>query len=536
METKYIFITGGVASSLGKGIISASLGKLLQARGFKITIQKFDPYINIDPGTLNPYEHGECYVTADGQETDLDLGHYERFTGIQTTRDNSVTTGRIYLSVIERERRGDYLGKTIQVVPHITDEIKRRIRLNATKEHFDFVITEIGGTIGDIESQPFLEAIRQLRWELGHDALNIHLTYVPYLAAAGELKTKPTQTSVKQLQGLGIQPEVLVLRTEHTLSDELRAKVAHFCNVDVNAVIQSQDLPSIYEVPANMQRQGLDTICLKKMEIEAEGVADLGAWHDFLERRNNATKVLNIGLVGKYDLQDAYKSIIESLAHAGTYNDHKVHTHFINSEHIKADNVEELLSPMAGIVICPGFGSRGIEGKILAAQYARTHNLPAFGICLGMQMMVIEFARNVLGYADANSSEIDVKTPHNVIDIMEEQKSITRKGGTMRLGAYACRLKEGSHTFNAYGGKSLIMERHRHRYEFNNRFRDEYESAGMHCVGINPTSKLVEIVELPSHPWYIGTQFHPEYSSTVLQPHPLFMDFIKHCINGATEA
>jgi CTP synthase len=536
METKYIFITGGVASSLGKGIISASLGKLLQARGFKITIQKFDPYINIDPGTLNPYEHGECYVTADAQETDLDLGHYERFTGIQTTRDNSVTTGRIYLSVIERERRGDYLGKTIQVVPHITDEIKRRIRLNATKEHFDFVITEIGGTIGDIESQPFLEAIRQLRWELGHNALNIHLTYVPYLAAAGELKTKPTQTSVKQLQGLGIQPEVLVLRTEHTLSDELRAKVAHFCNVDVNAVIQSQDLPSIYEVPANMQRQGLDTICLKKMDIEVEGVADLGAWHDFLERRNKATKVLNIGLVGKYDLQDAYKSIIESLAHAGTYNDYKVHTHFINSEHIKADNVEELLSPMAGIVICPGFGSRGIEGKILAAQYARTHNQPAFGICLGMQMMVIEFARNVLGYADANSSEIDVKTTHNVIDIMEEQKSITQKGGTMRLGAYACRLREGSHVFQAYGGKSLIMERHRHRYEFNNRFRDEYESAGMHCVGINPTSKLVEIVELPSHPWYIGTQFHPEYSSTVLQPHPLFMDFIKHCINGATEA
>ena len=428
------------------------------------------------------------------------------------------------------------MGKTIQVVPHITDEIKRRIRLNATKEHFDFVITEIGGTIGDIESQPFLEAIRQLRWELGQNALNIHLTYVPYLAAAGELKTKPTQTSVKQLQGLGIQPEVLVLRTEHTLSDDLRAKVAHFCNVDIDAVIQSQDLPSIYEVPANMQRQGLDTICLKKMGVEAEGIADLGAWHDFLERRNKATKVLNIGLVGKYDLQDAYKSIIESLAHAGTYNDYKVHTHFINSEHIKADNVEELLSPMAGIVICPGFGSRGIEGKILAAQYARTHNQPAFGICLGMQMMVIEFARNVLGYADANSSEIDVKTPHNVIDIMEEQKTVTRKGGTMRLGAYACRLKEGSHTFNAYGSKSLIMERHRHRYEFNNRFRDEYESAGMNCVGINPTSKLVEIVELPSHPWYIGTQFHPEYSSTVLQPHPLFMDFIKHCINGATEA
>ena len=528
METRYIFITGGVASSLGKGIISASLGKLLQARGYEITIQKFDPYINIDPGTLNPYEHGECYVTADGQETDLDLGHYERFTGIQMTRDNSVTTGRIYLSVIERERRGDYLGKTIQVVPHITDEIKRRILLNATKRHFDFVITEIGGTIGDIESQPFLEAIRQLRWEMGPQrALNVHLTYVPYLAAAGELKTKPTQTSVKQLQGFGIQPEVLVLRSEHELSDELRLKVARFCNVDVEAVIQSQDLPSIYEVPVNMQRQGLDAICLKKMGITPGETPQLGLWHDFLERRKNATEVVNIGLVGKYDLQDAYKSILESLAHAGTYNDCKVRAHFINSELITRDNVEELLKGMNGIVICPGFGQRGIEGKIIAAEYTRTHDLPTFGICLGMQMMVIEFARNVLGYADANSREMDQTTPHNVIDIMEEQKNITQMGGTMRLGAYDCQVREGSKTFEAYGGQTLVKERHRHRYEFNNRYLEAFERNGMQCVGVNPAANLVEIVEMPDLHWYIGTQFHPEYSSTVLHPHPLFMSFVK---------
>ena len=531
METRYIFITGGVASSLGKGIISASLGKLLQARGYKITIQKFDPYINVDPGTLNPYEHGECYVTADGFETDLDLGHYERFTGIETTRDNSVTTGRIYLSVIERERRGDYLGKTIQVVPHITDEIKRRILLNATKNHFDFVITEIGGTIGDIEGQPFLEAIRQLRWQLGPQrALNVHLTYVPYLAAAGELKTKPTQTSVKQLQGLGIQPEVLVLRTEHELSHDLREKVAHFCNVDVDAVIQSQDLPSIYEVPVNMQRQGLDAIILRKMGVEPGPTPELGAWHDFLERRNNATKTVDIALVGKYDLQDAYKSIRESLAHAGTYNDYKVKIHFVNSEHITKDNVAEMLQGMAGIVICPGFGQRGIEGKIIAAEYTRTHDIPTFGICLGMQMMVIEFARNVLGYADANSSEMDPVTPHNVIDMMEEQKNITQMGGTMRLGAYDCELVNGSRTWKAYGEKDLVRERHRHRYEFNDKYRDEYEKNGMHCVGFNPESNLVEIVEIPELRWYIGTQFHPEYSSTVLHPHPLFMNFVKACI------
>ena len=544
METKYIFITGGVASSLGKGIISASLGKLLQARGYRITIQKFDPYINIDPGTLNPYEHGECYVTADGMETDLDLGHYERFTGIEMTRNNSVTTGQIYLSVIERERRGDYLGKTIQVVPHITDEIKRRILLNATKRDLDFVITEIGGTIGDIEGQPFLEAIRQLRWELGPSrALNVHLTYVPYLAAAGELKTKPTQTSVKQLQGLGIQPEVLVLRTEHELNEGIREKVAHFCNVDVAAVIQSQDLPSIYEVPVNMQHQGLDAIILKKMGVEVGETPELGPWRNFLELRKQSTEIINIGLVGKYDLQDAYKSILESLAHAGTYNHRKVKTHFINSEHITQENVAGQLSGMNGIVICPGFGTRGIEGKIIAAEYTRTHDIPTFGICLGMQMMVIEFARNVLGYKNANSREMDGQTPYNVIDLMEEQKSITQMGGTMRLGAYECQLVEGSKAFSAYtqtelstplhnregkgGGSVFIKERHRHRYEFNNRYLKEFEKAGMKGVGVNPAADLVEIVEIPEKRWYIGTQFHPEYSSTVLHPHPLFMSFIK---------
>ena len=533
METKYIFITGGVASSLGKGIISASLGKLLQARGYQITIQKFDPYINIDPGTLNPYEHGECYVTADGMETDLDLGHYERFTGIETTRDNSVTTGRIYLSVIERERRGDYLGKTIQVVPHITDEIKRRILLNATKRPLDFVITEIGGTIGDIESQPFLEAIRQLRWELGPTrALNVHLTYVPYLAAAGELKTKPTQTSVKQLQGLGIQPEVLVLRTEHTLNDELRAKVAHFCNVGVEAVIQSQDLPSIYEVPVNMQHQGLDAICLKKMGVSQQKAPEMAPWQAFLERREHATEVVRIGLVGKYDLQDAYKSILESLAHAGTYNERKVKAVFVNSEQITRENITEKLQGLAGVVICPGFGTRGIEGKIIAAEYTRTHDIPTFGICLGMQMMVIEFARNVLGYRDANSNEMDPETLHNVIDMMGEQKNVTQMGGTMRLGSYECELVEGSKVWLAYGRRKCIKERHRHRYEFNNLYQDEFESNGMKCVGINPSAHLVEIVELPDRKWYIGTQFHPEYSSTVLHPHPLFMSFVQACIKS----
>ena len=531
-ETKYIFVTGGVVSSLGKGIISSSIGKLLQARGYNITIQKFDPYINIDPGTLNPYEHGECYVTVDGLETDLDLGHYERFTGIQTTKANNITTGRIYQNVIEKERRGDYLGKTIQVVPHITDEIKRNIQLLGHDRKFDFVITEIGGTIGDIESAPFLEAIRQLRWELGKNAVNVHLTYVPYLHAAGELKTKPTQSSVKQLQSQGIQPDILVLRTEHHLSDDMRKKVASFCNVELECVIQSEDMPSIYEVPVAMQDQGLDAAILRKLDIPVGEKPQLGPWRSFLDRRQKATEVVNIGLVGKYDLQDAYKSILESLAHAGTYNDHKVHTHFINSEHITPENVAEKLSGLDGVVICPGFGQRGIEGKIISIQYTREHDIPTFGICLGMQMMVIEFARNVLGYADANSREMDVKTPHNVIDIMEEQKNITNMGGTMRLGAYECQIKEGSRTWEAYNHQDSVRERHRHRYEFNNNYKQEYEEKGMKCVGTNPESNLVEIVEIPTLKWFIGTQFHPEYSSTVLKPHPLFMSFVKACIDN----
>ena len=528
-ETKYIFVTGGVVSSLGKGIISSSIGKLLQARGYNITIQKFDPYINIDPGTLNPYEHGECYVTADGMETDLDLGHYERFTGIQTTKANSMTTGRIYKSVIDKERRGDYLGKTIQVVPHITDEIKRNIKQLGQKYHYDFVITEIGGTIGDIESAPFMEAIRQMKWELGKRAINVHLTYVPYLKAAGELKTKPTQHSVKELQSVGIQPDVLILRTEMHLSDQIRKKVAAFCNVDFDCVIQSEDLPSIYEVPVNMQNQGIDTAILRKMNMEVGPTPELGPWKSFLERRNKATKEVHIGLVGKYDLQDAYKSIRESLSQAGVYNDHKTVLTFINSEDITEDNVAQKLAGQDGIVICPGFGHRGIEGKIIAAHYTRTHDIPTFGICLGMQMMVIEFARNVLGYTDANSKEMDEKTPHNVIDIMEEQKDITNMGGTMRLGAFDCILRQGSHVFNIYQ-KEHIQERHRHRYEFNSDYIKEYEQKGMQCVGRNPESNLVEIVEIPELKWYIGTQFHPEYQSTVLHPHPLFLDFIKTAI------
>lgn len=528
-ETKYIFVTGGVVSSLGKGIISSSIGKLLQARGYNITIQKFDPYINIDPGTLNPYEHGECYVTTDGMETDLDLGHYERFTGIQTTKANSLTTGRIYKAVIDKERRGDYLGKTIQVVPHITDEIKRNVKLLGQKYHYDFVITEIGGTVGDIESTPFLEAIRQLKWELGKNALSVHLTYVPYLKAAGELKTKPTQHSVKELQSIGIQPDVLVLRTEKHLKDDVLHKVASFCNVDFDCVIQSEDLPSIYEVPVNMQNQGLDVAILKKMGLEVKETPTLGPWKSFLERRNRAKEEVHIGLVGKYDLQDAYKSIRESLSQAGTYNDHKTVLTFINSEKITENNVAEMLKGQDGIVICPGFGQRGIEGKLVAAHYTRTHDIPTFGICLGMQMMVIEFARNVLGYPDANSREMDEKTEHNVIDIMEEQKNITNMGGTMRLGAYECQLKQDSRVFNIYR-QEFIQERHRHRFEFNTAFLKEYEKAGMMCVGKNPESNLVEVVEIPGLKWYIGTQFHPEYQSTVLKPHPLFVNFIKTAI------
>ncbi len=543
MDTKYIFVTGGVVSSLGKGIISASIGKLLQARGYKVTIQKFDPYINIDPGTLNPYEHGECYVTVDGMETDLDLGHYERFTGIHTTRNNSITTGRIYKTVIDRERHGDYLGKTIQVVPHITDEIKRRmLRLSeevrvkseefasASDEQLDFVITEVGGTIGDIESAPFMEAIRQLRWQLGRNAVCVHLTYVPYLKAAGELKTKPTQHSVKELQSMGIQPDILVLRTERHLDDAMRMKVASFCNVDLECVVQSEDMPSIYEVPVSMQQQGLDAAIMRKIGIPVGETPAMKPWHEFLDKQRNAATEVHIGLVGKYDLQDAYKSIRESLNLAGIYNDVKVKMIFVNSENLTTDNVATQLEGLAGVVICPGFGQRGIEGKIIAAEYTRTHDIPTFGICLGMQMMVIEFARNVLGYKDANSAEMDEQTPHNVIDIMEEQKSITEMGGTMRLGAYECELVKGSRVYEAYGEEELISERHRHRYEFNNEYKDEFEQKGMKCVGINPTADLVEIVEIPDKRWYIGTQFHPEYTSTVLHPHPLFMSFIKACI------
>ena len=523
---RYIFVTGGVVSSLGKGIISSSIGKLLQARGYNITIQKFDPYINIDPGTLNPYEHGECYVTIDGMETDLDLGHYERFTGIRTTRNNSVTTGRIYKTVIDRERHGDYLGKTIQVVPHITDEIKRRMLREDDNKEYDFVITEVGGTIGDIESAPFMEAIRQLRWELGKRAVCVHLTYVPYLKAAGELKTKPTQHSVKEMQGMGIQPDVLILRTEKHLNDGIRQKVASFCNVDLECVVQSEDMPSIYEVPVNMQRQGLDAAILRKFGVPVGETPQMLPWHNFLNKQRNSTKDVHVALVGKYDLQDAYKSIRESLNLAGIYNECKVRITFINSEEITKDNISTKLQGMQGVMICPGFGQRGIEGKIIAAQYTREHDIPTFGICLGMQMMVIEFARNVLGYTDANSKEMDTNTPHNVIDIMEEQKGITNMGGTMRLGAYKCTLRDGSRAKEIYSA-SCISERHRHRYEFNSDYQNEYEQAGMQCVGTNPESNLVEIVEIPELKWYIGTQFHPEYSSTVLTPHPLFMSFIK---------
>ncbi len=537
-ETKFIFVTGGVVSSLGKGIISSSIGKLLQARGYNITIQKFDPYINIDPGTLNPYEHGECYVTMDGMETDLDLGHYERFTGIQTTKANSLTTGRIYKAVIDKERRGDYLGKTIQVVPHITDEIKRNVKLLGQKYHFDFVITEIGGTIGDIESAPYMEAIRQLKWELGRRAVCVHLTYVPYLKAAGELKTKPTQHSVKELQSVGIQPDVLVLRTEKHLPEDIRKKVAAFCNVDFDCVVQSEDLPSIYEVPVNMLNQGLDEAILKKVGEPVGEKPALGPWRTFLERRKNAKDEVHIGLVGKYDLQDAYKSIRESLAQAGTYNDHKTVITFINSEYITEENVAEKLKGQDGIVICPGFGERGSEGKVIAVHYTRTQDIPTFGICFGMQMMVVEFARNILGYADANSRELNEKTSHNVIDIMEEQKNITNMGGTMRLGAFECVLRQDSRVLNIYK-QEHIQERHRHRYEFNNEYLKEFERNGMLAVGRNPESDLVEIVEIPTLKWFIGTQFHPEYQSTVLKPHPLLVDFVKAAIknkkNNVTE-
>ena len=530
VETRYIFVTGGVVSSLGKGIISSSLACLLKARGLRVTIQKFDPYINIDPGTLNPYEHGECYVTVDGHEADLDLGHYERFTNVPTTRANNVTTGRIYQSVIDKERRGDYLGKTVQIIPHVTDEIKRNVKLLGNTGKFDYVITEIGGTVGDIESLPYLEAVRQLRWELGQNALCIHLTYVPYIRAAKELKTKPTQHSVKQLQEVGIQPDILVLRTEHEIPADMRRKIAQFCNVSPDAVVQSPDLPSIYEVPLKMHSQHLDEIVLRKTGVPVEGEPDMAAWLHFLDRMNKAEETVTIGLVGKYvELQDAYKSINEALFQAATYNDHKLNLVYIHSEKLNDGNVEEKLSGMDGVIIAPGFGHRGIDGKFVALKWCREHDVPTFGICLGMQCMVIEFARDVLGLTEANSTEMEPNTPHNVIDLMEEQKSVTAKGGTMRLGAYDCVLVPGSRAAQAYG-TTEVKERHRHRFEFNNDYRERFEEAGMKCVGENPDTHLVEVVELPGHRWFIGTQYHPEYSSTVLSPNPIFLDFIKAAI------
>ena len=530
-NTKYIFVTGGVVSSLGKGIVSASLGKLLQARGYRVTIQKFDPYINVDPGTLNPYEHGECFVTVDGHETDLDLGHYERFLNLPTTRANSITTGRIYQSVIDKERRGDYLGKTVQVIPHITDEIKRNVKLLGAKNQFDFVITEIGGTVGDIESLPFIESVRQLRWELGRDCLCVHLTYVPFIAAAKEYKTKPTQHSVKQLQELGVQPDMLVLRTEHELNAEILRKVALFCNVSKEAVIQSIDVPTIYEVPLMLQRQRMDSIALEKLGLEVGPTPELNPWKDFLDRKKRATDVVRIGLVGKYvELQDAYKSIDESLLIASIYNDRKLDLRFIHSEKINDANAAELLADLDGVVIAPGFGQRGVEGKFAAIRYLREHDIPTLGICLGMQCMVIEFARDVLGLEGANSTEMDPQTLHPVIDLMEDQKNVVNMGGTMRLGTYDCTLRPGSHICAAYG-KEHIQERHRHRFEFNNEYKDRFEAAGMQCVGENPDTGLVEAVEVSGLRWFIGVQYHPEYTSTVLSPNPLFMGFIKAAIN-----
>ena len=529
--TKYIFVTGGVVSGLGKGITAASLGRLLKTRGLKVAAQKLDPYINVDPGTMSPYQHGEVFVTDDGAETDLDLGHYERFIKKNLTRYSNLTTGKVYWNVLNKERRGEYLGSTVQVIPHITNEIKDFVYRVAKETDADVVITEIGGTIGDIESQPFIEAVRQISLEVGREnSLFIHVTLVPFLRGSDEHKSKPTQHSVKELQSVGIQPDILVLRTEHELSTNLKKKVALFCNVDENAVVQSIDMPTIYEVPLRMQEQGLDVTILQKMGLPVGETPTLGPWRDFLDRRHKATKKVKIGLVGKYDLQDAYKSILEALSQAATYNDRKADIHFINSEKLTDANVEEQIKEMDGIIICPGFGQRGIEGKFVAIKYARTHNVPTFGICLGMQCMAIEFARNVLGYTDANSREMDEKTPHNVIDIMEEQKAITNMGGTMRLGAYECILDQHSKTFEAYKSEH-IQERHRHRYEFNNDYKQEYEKAGMKCVGTNPESDLVEIIEIPTLKWFIGVQFHPEYSSTVLKPHPLFLSFIKAAID-----
>lgn len=532
-QTKYIFVTGGVTSSLGKGIIAASLAKLLQARGYRATIQKFDPYINVDPGTLNPYEHGECYVTDDGAETDLDLGHYERFLNVPTSQANNVTTGRVYLSVIEKERRGEFLGKTVQVVPHITNEIKERMQLLGQTGDFDVVITEIGGTVGDIESLPYIESVRQLLWELGEEnAICIHLTLVPYLAAAGELKTKPTQHSVKTLMESGIKADILVCRTEHELSDELRQKLALFCNVKKEAVIQSIDASTIYDVPNLMLEEGLDTVTLKKLGLPEKNSPDLKQWNEFLQKHKNPKHEVNIGLVGKYvELQDSYKSILEAFIHAGATNETKVNVISVHSEYLDAKTAESKLKNLDGILVAPGFGNRGIEGKIETVRYARENNIPFLGICLGMQMAVIEFARNVLGYKDANSTEMNESTTHPVINLMEEQKNIENKGGTMRLGAWKCSLKEGSIARKIYG-KSQISERHRHRYEYNGKYLNELEKAGLIASGVNPDTNLVEIVEIKDHPFFVGVQYHPEYKSTVANPHPLFVSFIKAVVEN----
>jgi CTP synthase len=525
-KTKYIFVTGGVSSSLGKGIISASLAKLLQARGYTVTIQKLDPYINVDPGTLNPYEHGECYVTEDGAETDLDLGHYERFLNVPTSQANNVTTGRIYQTVIEKERRGDYLGETVQVIPHITDEIKRNIQILGNKFGYDFVITEIGGTVGDIESLPYIESVRQIKWEMGGRCLVVHLTLVPYLAAAGELKTKPTQHSVKTLLESGVQPDVIVCRTEKHLNQNIRNKIALFCNVEPSSVIESIDAKTIYEVPLLMREEKLDMEVLRKLNIPSDRQPDMTKWEEFIFRLKNPKDDVRICLVGKYvELKDAYKSIQESFIHAGAANECKVHVQSIQSENLNANNVAEKLRGFDGILVAPGFGNRGIEGKIEAIRFARENNIPFLGICLGMQCAVVEFARNILGYAGAHSTEMDPDTPFPVIDMMEEQKKIHNKGGTMRLGVYLCRIKKGTKASGIYS-KSEGNERHRHRYEFNNIYLKEFEKAGMIASGKNPNQDLVEIMELKEHPWFVGVQFHPEYRSTVDCPHPLFVNFI----------
>lgn len=526
-HTKYVFVTGGVTSSLGKGIIAASLAKLLQAQGYRTTIQKLDPYINVDPGTLNPYEHGECYVTDDGAETDLDLGHYERFLNVPTSQANNVTTGRIYQSVIEKERRGEFLGRTVQVIPHITDEIKNRVQILGKSGDFDIVITEIGGTVGDIESLPYVEAVRQLKWDLGEDnAIVVHLTLIPYLSAAGELKTKPTQHSVKTLMESGVQADVLVCRTEHELNDKLKVKIARFCNVKKEAVIQSIDASTIYDVPNLMLEEGLDKVVLEHLNLPFSS-PDLSTWNAFLKRHKNPQNEVNIGLIGKYvELQDSYKSILEAFIHAGASNEVKVNVEFIHSEYLSSENIKLKLSHLDGVLVAPGFGERGIEGKIDAVRYVRENKIPFLGICLGMQMAVIEIARNILGLKGANSTEMDQQTAHPVIDLMEEQKSITDKGGTMRLGAWACNVIEDTIASSVYN-EQQIKERHRHRYEYNNKYKDRLEAAGLKTTGVNPETGLVEIVEFPDHPWFVGVQYHPEYKSTVANPHPLFVAFVE---------